>query len=191
MAAAAFRPMFAAAREEAAVIASEASMAARNALGTEAKSAAREAEHEILSPVAIREAAEANAKRNIDMAEHHNVFRNFSHAKVRPGTGPCTPTLTTSTTSTSTLLSEASSALAEHNAAHELSQSALRKTNVGHLMESDLGVTVREAMTNGAESGIQDVAEQAAERAKTALNGNLPLDRRFPKAFTNMVPPQA
>ncbi|GMK58837.1 hypothetical protein CspeluHIS016_0602790 [Cutaneotrichosporon spelunceum] len=188
MASAAFRPMFAAAREEASIIASEASTVARHAVGSEAKLVARETEHEVLNPVAIREAAEGNAKRNLEMSEQHSLFRGLSHAK-RPGTGPCTPTLTTSTTSTSTLLSEASSVLAEHHAASELGQTAFHKSNIGHLMESDLGVTVREAMTNGAESGMQNVAEEAAERAKTVLSGNIPLDKRF-KTLANMPPRQ-
>lgn len=60
--------MMAVAREEAAIIASEASMAARNSVGTEAKTVVREAGHEVLNPVALREAAEANAKHAIDMA---------------------------------------------------------------------------------------------------------------------------
>ncbi len=67
MAAAALRPMMAVAREEAAIVASEASMAARNTVGVEGKAIAREAGAEVLNPVALREAAEANAKRAVEM----------------------------------------------------------------------------------------------------------------------------
>ncbi|KLT43673.1 hypothetical protein CC85DRAFT_311628 [Cutaneotrichosporon oleaginosum] len=188
MAAAALRPMMAVAREEAAVVASEASMAARTTVGTEAKTLAREMGHEVLNPVAIREAAEANAKRALDMTEQPNLFGVLSHAKPSG-----TPTLTTSTSTTaSTAISETSSALAEHNLLSELGETTINHNTsyVAQLLEADLGVTVREAMTNGAETGMQDVAEQAAELAKNVVNGNVQLDRRV-KALAKMPPPQA
>lgn len=69
----------------------------------------------------------------------------------------------------------------------ELGEASLHHTHVAQMLEADLGVTVREAMTNGAETGMQDVAEQASELAKNVINGNVQLDRRV-KALANMPP---
>lgn len=63
MAVAAIRPMMAVMREEAAIITAEAGQAARTTIAEEATNVVRQAGHESLNPLAIREAAEASAQR--------------------------------------------------------------------------------------------------------------------------------
>lgn len=65
MASVALREMMSVAREEAAIISSEAAMAARASAATEATAAGRAAGHEALNPLAIREAAEASARQAV------------------------------------------------------------------------------------------------------------------------------
>lgn len=67
-AAAAIRPMMALAREEAAIVSSEATMAARSTVATEAAAALRATGKEALNPLALREAAESSAKQAVGQA---------------------------------------------------------------------------------------------------------------------------
>lgn len=52
----------------------------------------------------------------------------------------------------------------------------VESTTVGKLLEKDLGVTVREALTNAGETGAQDVAMQAQEALAALAEGNNPRD---------------
>lgn len=238
MAAAALRPMMAVAREEAAIVASEASVAARTTMTSEAAAAVRGAGHEVLNPVAVREAAEASAKRAVDMtgesrarargwwAPRHravgtptvslirirrparqcqakaptklaqlqltpaesNIIGILGHAKPPPT--PHTPTLSTSTSTVgNTLLAEAGTEATTLTSSTTASTTTTLETTVGQLLEQDMGVTIKEAMTNGAETGAQDLAEQAQEMAKNILNGDVQLNRKVNNAMRAAAQP--
>lgn len=66
MAAAALRPMMAAAKEEATILATEASASVRTSVVAEATAAARAGGKEAFNPLAVREAAEASAKQALN-----------------------------------------------------------------------------------------------------------------------------
>lgn len=195
--AAALRPMMAVAREEAAIVASEASAAARTTVTTEATAAVRSAGHEALNPLAVREAAEASAKKTMDMGgeldEARSCCQPFQRVAAREGAltsasrrvnvltsesrifsapshakTPGTPTLSTSTsTVANTALHEAGA-----EATNVTATASVETSVVGQMLEQEVGVTVKEAMTNGAETGAQEVAEQASEMLQGMMSGN-------------------
>lgn len=65
-------------------------------------------------------------------------------------------------------------------------------TVVGKVLEQDMGVSVKEAMTNAGETGVQAVTEQAVQVAEAVLDGKfadtgkavLALKEGAPKAFS-------
>lgn len=46
-------------------------------------------------------------------------------------------------------------------------------TVVGQALEQDIGVTIKEAMTNAGETGLQEIAEQVSEAAKKVIDGGM------------------
>jgi hypothetical protein len=91
-----------------------------------------------------------------------SILSSLTHAK--PGQASSTFTTSTSTV-TNSLISEA------RTEAMTTTTVSTESTVVGKILENEVGVTVKEAMTNAGETGLQSLAVQSAETATVALEG--------------------
>ncbi|WVQ96571.1 hypothetical protein IAU59_003676 [Kwoniella sp. CBS 9459] len=151
---AAVRTMMAAAREEAAIITSEVTMAARTAVIEGGVGAERNAVMECMNPVAVRQAAEASVKgaaEECSLLTHH-----LAHAPP-----PTSLQSTTTTTFTSTLTNTASSSSA--------STMSSTRTIVSRTLEEDLGTTLKEVMSNAMQTGVEEQMDEVADLAKNLV----------------------
>lgn len=187
-------------REEAAMVSTEALAAARTTVTAEAGAVTRQAAETAFNPLAVKEAAEANARNIVHTTGEPSVIleelrllrleRSLLESLGRGSPVPGgTPKMTTSTSTVgNTLIGEAG---AEVSAT--LRETTVSETTVvGKVLEGELGVSVKEAMTNAGETGAQAVTEQAVQVAEAVLDGKfadtgkavLALREGAPRAFS-------
>ncbi|WVF69062.1 hypothetical protein IAT40_003836 [Kwoniella sp. CBS 6097] len=150
---AAVRTMMAAAREEAAIITSEVTMAARTAVIEGGVGAERNAVMECMNPVAVRQAAEASVKgaaEECSLLTHH-----LAHAP------PPTSLQSTTTTTLTSITNTASSSTA--------STMSSTRTIVSRTLEEDLGTTLKEVMSNAMQTGVEEQMDEVADLAKNLV----------------------
>ncbi|OCF35072.1 hypothetical protein I316_03112 [Kwoniella heveanensis BCC8398] len=146
--------MMAAAREEAAIITSEVTMAARTAVIQGGVGAERNAVMECMNPVAVRQAAEASVKsaaEDCSLLTHH-----LAHAP------PPTSLQSTTTTTLTSLTNTASSSTAS-------TMSSSTRTIVSRTLEDDLGTTLKEVMSNAMQTGVEEQMDEVADLAKNLV----------------------
>ncbi|RSH80373.1 uncharacterized protein EHS24_008949 [Apiotrichum porosum] len=166
MASVALREMMTVAREEASIMASEGAAVVRATATSEAAVAVRSAGHEALNPVAIREEAAAVAKQAIGTNES-----SLLSMLGRANPGEVKAISSSTSTVTNTVLSEAG---AEASSVSTTSMTVTTETSVvGRVLERDMGVTVKEAMTNAGETGVQETTEQTLEAVQGFFDGKL------------------
>ncbi|KAK8864128.1 hypothetical protein IAR55_001374 [Kwoniella newhampshirensis] len=151
------RTMMSAAREEAAIISTELATAARTAAVEGGVAAERQAVMDVMNPVAVRQAAENSVKEAV--GETSLLAEHLSH--IRP---PTTTLQTTTTTATTTSLTA--------TAGSTITSST--RTIVTQALEEDLGVTLKEVMSNATQTGLEEQMDQIVDVAKTLAAGNGP-----------------
>ncbi|KAL1406741.1 hypothetical protein Q8F55_006145 [Vanrija albida] len=188
--------MMAMAREEAALIATDAAVAARNSLQAEAGAAARAAGAEAalaLNPLAVRTAAEASAKQAMQGTET-SVFQGLTHA-TPPVPGSAGTITSTTSTVTTTVLAESSAAMATattttttttttalsgalRSATAEVAAAARGahperggSTVISQILEAEGSATVKEALSNASETGAEAVGGNVVQIAEALLEG--------------------
>ncbi|EKD01818.1 hypothetical protein A1Q2_03881 [Trichosporon asahii var. asahii CBS 8904] len=181
------RVMMSAVREEAAMVSTEALAAARSTVTTEAGAVTRQAAEAAFNPLAAKEAAEANA-RNVVHTTEKSLLEAMGRGSPVPG-HVGTPKMTSSTSTVgNTILGEVGAEASATLRETTVSESTI----VGKVLEQDMGVSVKEAMTNAGETGVQAVTEQAVQVAEAVLDGKfadtgkavLALKEGAPKAFS-------
>lgn len=143
--------MLSVAREEVTVLTTELAIAARTT-ATEGLAAEARTASEAMNPVAVRQAVEIGVKKSNEgsLLSHH-----LSHTiAVKPTN---LPSLSLNPTSIpSTMLS---------------ATSATTRTIVGQVLEEDLGVTLKQAMSNAAETGLEEQVDQFTDATKALVKG--------------------
>nr|XP_031857418.1 uncharacterized protein CI109_007197 [Kwoniella shandongensis]KAA5524490.1 hypothetical protein CI109_007197 [Kwoniella shandongensis] len=148
--------MMSAAREEAAILSTELAASARTAAIESGGAAAieRQAVMDVMNPVAVRQAAESSVREVA--GETSLLAEHLSHIRA-----PTTTIQTTTTTTTSTITTTTGTTLTSSS-----------KTIVTKALEEDLGVTLKEVMSNATQTGLEEQMDQVVDMAKTLAQGN-------------------
>ncbi|RSH83050.1 hypothetical protein EHS25_005760 [Saitozyma podzolica] len=153
---AAVRAMMSVVKEEAAVITTEVAASARVGVA-EAVAGPSRAAAEVVNPLAVRQTVEASVK---EAAQAPSILAEHLSLAPKPTS---VPTSISSTTLTTTTL-EASirpPALPE-------SRSLISQT-----LEQEMGMSVREAISNAGQTGVEEQLDKAAEVAQTIKEGHV------------------
>ncbi|KAK4687867.1 hypothetical protein P7C73_g2245, partial [Tremellales sp. Uapishka_1] len=145
------------ARKEAAVITSEIAITARASAVAELGAAGRTAGMEMINPVGVRHAVEMSVKESLGES---------SLLHLPPPSAPTTLSTSTSTLATSSIATSTAPSLTSTSASST-------RTLVSQTIQQDLGVTLREAISNAGQTGLEEQTEQLVDMAKAMGNGNL------------------
>jgi hypothetical protein len=167
--------MFAAAREEAAIITTEIASSARSG----ALEAMRGAEAEVLNPLQIRQVAEASVKEAVGgeypVLCSPSLLLHITEALFQPVlSGICE--LIVIRLGESSILSHHLSHLPKPSIPQPLEQSLPTNLSTGFIaktLEKDLGVTFREALSNAAETGVEEQMDEVVVVAQALTKGGL------------------
>ncbi|WVQ92729.1 hypothetical protein IAS59_006545 [Cryptococcus gattii] len=146
--------MLSIAREEATVLTTELATAARTTV-TEGLDAEARTASEAMNSVAVRGAAEMSAK---ESSEGSLLSHHLSHTTTFESTA--LPSLSINSTAIPSIMPSATS-------------NTIR-TIVGQAVEKDLGMTLKEAMSNAAETGLEDQVDHFTDATKTLIKGQAP-----------------
>ncbi|XAO27750.1 hypothetical protein I312_106612 [Cryptococcus bacillisporus CA1280] len=146
--------MLSIAREEATVLTTELATAART-IATEGLAAEARTASEAMNPAAVKQAAEMSAKESSEgpLLSHH-----LSHTTTFESTN--LPSLSINSTAIPSITPSATSNTIG--------------TIVGQALERDLGVTLKEAMSNAAGTGLEDQVDHFTDATKTLIKGRAP-----------------
>ncbi|ORY31791.1 hypothetical protein BCR39DRAFT_587311 [Naematelia encephala] len=156
---AAVRTMMAAAREEAAILSAEAVSTARAGVLENVGMAARMAEKEV-GTIGVRQVAEVAVK---DVSGESSLLSS----RLTQLTSEATASLPLPNPNPNSILSESQTIMTSNIAS---TRSTIAKT-----LEKDLGVSIRDALSNSAQTGVEEQMDQVADIARAVNSGEMNL----------------
>lgn len=106
------------------------------------------------------------------LGQHLSITRSTLHPQAPGNTTSLleslTNTNTTTTTSTSTSLSTLSSELTQTG---KTTATAGSRSIIAQTLEQDVGVSIKEAISNAGQTGLEEVVEQLTETGKAIMKG--------------------